>query len=587
MCPLGGRPLRSPLSPRSPEVHRRYFEAQERHGKDDPDPHDESPMSRLSYDPAPGVGSWLSGTSPPHRTRSGMGSDYQEANPSTSRSITSTAGDFVPHGEYRGHSSTGTSSSIASSISPVRRRRRSPSPTRHGGSPHSPSERGSPQSQTQLAARGRWQVLLAQAGGLGAAFSAESMKRLRYCLSWLLWAIDRIDSHITFLRDFTLSMQQQPLGAVQEEGHGISPTTPTQASANRTSRRQHTRTPSASISEANQRQLNDVRKDVVHTVRQVVSVVSKYAGESSLPDVARDRVKGLILMLPKKWAEAVKVGGPVASGSGATATGGPGGTERDSSTLGPAAGRAVSDRRHRVRERGLSSTGVSPASSRAASPAASPRVSIRGLTHEGGNIGVTNDGSRAMSANSAVATAQKVLALATESLDMMKNVTGVLKDSLDAADAWVAALRLQRDRGAGDDILMDDVLPSPPPPQDESRSSSALGDYRLFQFQEYRERDRLSPLHSRRGSITEGPPLPLSGPPDSPYSTHSTLAGTGSVPGTPGNSGIPYKYLDAPSPDVRGSMRTMSLTDEDLKVKREDENGNLMEGTEMDVDVDR
>ena len=35
------------------------------------------------------------------------------------------------------------------------------------------------------------------------------------------------------------------------------------------------------------------------------------------------------------------------------------------------------------------------------------------------------------------AAAQRILALATESLDMMKNVTGVVRDSLGCAEAYV------------------------------------------------------------------------------------------------------------------------------------------------------
>ena len=34
-------------------------------------------------------------------------------------------------------------------------------------------------------ARGRWQALLLEAGGIGAAMSGESMRKLSYCLQWL------------------------------------------------------------------------------------------------------------------------------------------------------------------------------------------------------------------------------------------------------------------------------------------------------------------------------------------------------------------------------------------------------------------
>ncbi|KAG8736734.1 hypothetical protein FRC12_017474 [Ceratobasidium sp. 428] len=40
-------------------------------------------------------------------------------------------------------------------------------------------------SDRQVANRSRWQAMLLEAGGIGAALSDESMKRLKYCLQWL------------------------------------------------------------------------------------------------------------------------------------------------------------------------------------------------------------------------------------------------------------------------------------------------------------------------------------------------------------------------------------------------------------------
>jgi len=39
--------------------------------------------------------------------------------------------------------------------------------------------------QVQIANRSSWQTMLLEAGGIGAAVSEESMKRLQYCLEWL------------------------------------------------------------------------------------------------------------------------------------------------------------------------------------------------------------------------------------------------------------------------------------------------------------------------------------------------------------------------------------------------------------------
>ena len=46
-----------------------------------------------------------------------------------------------------------------------------------------PSE--NPEEQQQVVPRSRWQAVLLEAGGIGAAWSEESMRRLKYCLQWL------------------------------------------------------------------------------------------------------------------------------------------------------------------------------------------------------------------------------------------------------------------------------------------------------------------------------------------------------------------------------------------------------------------
>jgi len=63
------------------------------------------------------------------------------------------------------------------------------------------------------------------------------------------------------------------------------------------------------------RKLTDVRRDIVHTIRQVVDVVSKYAG-GALPEPARGRVRGFILKLPQRWASKAS-SGPGVGGAGA------------------------------------------------------------------------------------------------------------------------------------------------------------------------------------------------------------------------------------------------------------------------------
>ena len=195
------------------------------------------------------------------------------------------------------------------------------------------------------------------------------------------------------------------------------------------------------------RKPTDVRRDIVHTIRQVVDVVSKYAG-GALPEPARGRVRGFILKLPQRWASKASSG---PAGSGVAGPGGLGLGERERETV-AAAGtgtgalpRPGGQRRAAQRERGTGAGadgGVrSGPSSRATSPSASPRVARAAVGNAGASSSrADGSGGNAVSASAALVASQRILVLATESLDMMRNVTGVVKESLDRADAYVLSL---------------------------------------------------------------------------------------------------------------------------------------------------
>jgi hypothetical protein len=55
-------------------------------------------------------------------------------------------------------------------------------PTPQSQDPDAPSDQN---SSRQVVPRSRWQTVLLEAGGIGAAVSEESMRRLKYCLQWL------------------------------------------------------------------------------------------------------------------------------------------------------------------------------------------------------------------------------------------------------------------------------------------------------------------------------------------------------------------------------------------------------------------
>lgn len=48
-----------------------------------------------------------------------------------------------------------------------------------------PNEQSDQNANRQVIQRSRWQTVLLEAGGIGAAVSEESMRRLKYCLQWL------------------------------------------------------------------------------------------------------------------------------------------------------------------------------------------------------------------------------------------------------------------------------------------------------------------------------------------------------------------------------------------------------------------
>jgi len=157
----------------------------------------------------------------------------------------------------------------------------------------------------------------------------------------------------------------------------------------------------------------------------MVDVVSKCAG-GALPEPARSRVRSFVLKLPQRWASRT-----AATGAGSTPTSGSAGEwERETiaaagSNMGSLRRGQGRDRRAVQRERGTGSRAPSP----------SPSDSHTRSLHSGQNSTVAG---QQLTQSNAAGAARRILTLAIESLDMMRNVTGVVKDSLDRADALVS-----------------------------------------------------------------------------------------------------------------------------------------------------
>lgn len=194
---------------------------------------------------------------------------------------------------------------------------------------------------------------------------------------------------------------------------------------------------SATVSPEALQHYMSVKKNVVNTIRQVVEVVGKYAG-GSLPEPAKQKVKGFILSLPGRWSVAVKDAG-LGEGWEASAEE----TSASAEVISTARAGPASSSNPRKRNR-LESSSQSIASestavgSVIASGSISAGASSANLTSSRPGAVVPPGAKRPQllppTAGAARHAASRVLTLAQESLHAVKGVTGVFKDTLDRAE---------------------------------------------------------------------------------------------------------------------------------------------------------
>ncbi|WEW56026.1 transcriptional regulator opi1 [Emydomyces testavorans] len=136
-------------------------------------------------------------------------------------------------------------------------------------------------AHTQPRQNQTWQSrLMISTSGLGVAMSEESLRSLTYCLKWLQWANTRLGNSIITLKrvleEWDESRQQQRPGDTSNPtSRPRSPTTVSQ-------------------------QIQQVKQDVLQTLKQVVDVVSRYTG-GALPENARNLVRRHLTSLPQRF----------------------------------------------------------------------------------------------------------------------------------------------------------------------------------------------------------------------------------------------------------------------------------------------
>ncbi|KAK6600878.1 hypothetical protein H4I95_07860 [Botrytis cinerea] len=150
-----------------------------------------------------------------------------------------------------------------------------------------PSNRGSEESASPGSS---WQSrLVLSTSGLSVAMSEESLRSLKYCLSWIRWANEHIGKLIVALKSVL----------EQYDNSGTIADTPYSEKGADNNQRQvvlHTDDQRSALT-AKIAQLN---KDVLKTLKEVVDIVSKYAG-GALPENARVLVRKHLTSLPRRF----------------------------------------------------------------------------------------------------------------------------------------------------------------------------------------------------------------------------------------------------------------------------------------------
>ncbi|KAK8135696.1 transcription factor Opi1-domain-containing protein [Apiospora sp. TS-2023a] len=132
------------------------------------------------------------------------------------------------------------------------------------------------QSEPRPTSATAWQSrLIMSTSGLSIAMSEESLRSLKYCLSWLRWANVHIGNVINSLK----SVMDRQASDQAMEGSSA---------------------PNSAEQQQMAARINALRADVLKTLQDVISTVSKYAG-GALPDNARILVRRHLTSLPQRF----------------------------------------------------------------------------------------------------------------------------------------------------------------------------------------------------------------------------------------------------------------------------------------------
>ncbi|KAI9803910.1 MAG: hypothetical protein M1825_001790 [Sarcosagium campestre] len=180
----------------------------------------------------------------------------------------------------------------------------------------SPSGHASPTST--------WQTrLMLSTSGLGVAMSEESLRSLRYCLTWLRWANAHIGKVISALQDLIDEwdqMQRQSRDQIKAEPSDSDAGSITgDGGADETSKPKLLATVATPDQAAITQRIAALKGDLMQTLKKVVNIVSRYAG-GALPENARLLVRRHLTSLPQRFHVASRATTPSVAPDGLSDT---------------------------------------------------------------------------------------------------------------------------------------------------------------------------------------------------------------------------------------------------------------------------
>lgn len=299
-----------------------------------------------------------------------------------------------------------------------------------------------PPPQKKKRPRSTWQGVLVTASSIATSLSYENKQRLRYCLHLLKLANTHIASKVNQLQD--LIQEERATAMAQSIAANHVPSMNTSGTYRNNGSTSFSKNQNLFFGQ----KVNTIKRDIIWTIRKVVSALSTYAG-NSLPEPARSHVRNYILRLPARWVSSLSPSNPGSTPSTrcstpATAFMTANATDHTGTSLNSPMGCSLTSPIHsnsnenksidsNITAKNNDSTISSPASFKTEatlllSPVTSGPSSLNNKSF------IATEQQQKIHSDAEIGT--RVLSLATEALEMLGSIIAIVDETLDKAEIW-------------------------------------------------------------------------------------------------------------------------------------------------------